>query len=89
MMRIHNHIGGLDYAAVLNQQLTFSPSVRSHIVHVGILDDDFLEKDIENFTCTLSVDVPRLQLVTQSAIVNIADNDSKQSCNNMYMLGYY
>ena len=62
---------------MLNQQLTFGPSVRSHIVYVGILDDNFFEANIEKFTCTLSTNVPRLQLGAQSAIVNITDNDSK------------
>ena len=52
--------------------------MRSHIVHVGILNDDFFEANIETFTCTLSTDVPRLQLGAQSAIVNITDNDSKR-----------
>ena len=66
---------------MLNQRLTFSPSVRSHIVHVKIIDDDLFEANIENFTCTLSTNIPRLQLGAQSAIVNITDNDSKQSCN--------
>ena len=62
---------------MLNQRLIFSHNVSSYKVNVRILDDDFFEEDIENFTCTLSTDVPRLQLVTQSAIVNITDNDSK------------
>ena len=58
---MNTHVGGLDYVDVLNQQLTFGPSVSSHAVHVQILDDDSLEEDIENFTATLSTNIPTLQ----------------------------
>ena len=65
--------------AILNQQLTFGPSVISHTVHVRILDDDRFEKNIENFTATLSTtnNIPRLHLGAQLATVNITDNESE------------
>ena len=75
----NTHVGGLDYIAVLNQQLTFGPSVSSHTVHVQIFDDDSLEEDTENFTAILSINniVPRLQLGAQLAIVNVSDNEGE------------
>ena len=50
----------------------------SHVVRVEILDDVRFEKDVENFTATLSADniIPRLRLVVQMATVNITDNES-------------
>jgi hypothetical protein len=72
-------LDGLDYLAVLNQLLTFGPSVRSHIVRVEILDDVRFEKNVDKFTATLSTDniIPRLHLGVQLATVNINDNDSE------------
>ena len=69
--------------AILNQQLTFGPSVSSHTVHVGILDDDSFEENVENFTATLSTNnaIPGLHLGAQLATVNITDNDSEPSYN--------
>ena len=74
---MNTHVGGLDYVDVLNQQLTFGPSVSSHTVHVQILDDDSLEEDIESFTATLSTNIPTLQCGDQLATVNISDNESE------------
>ena len=74
---MNTHVGGLDYVAILNQRLTFGPSVSSHTVDVQILDDDSLEENIENFTATLSTNTPTLQLGDQLATVNISDNESK------------
>ena len=74
---MNTHVGGLDYIAILNQRLTFGPSVSSHTVHVQILDDDSLEENIENFTATLSTNTPTLQLGDQLATVNISDNESE------------
>ena len=74
---MNTHVGGLDYVAILNQRLTFGPSVSSHTVHVPILDDDSLEENVENFTATLSTNTPTLQLGDQLATVNISDNESE------------
>ena len=71
------HAGGLDYKAVLNQQLTFSPIVSSHTVHVQILDDSTFEENTENFTATLSTSIPRLQLSNQLVTLKIADNEGE------------
>ena len=79
---MYNIIGGLDYVAILNQQLTFDASMSSHTVHVGIVDDDSFEENVEYFTATLSTNIPRLQLGVQLATVNIADNESKPIDNN-------
>ena len=51
----------------------------SHVVRIGILDDVRFEKDVENFTATLSADsvIPRLHLGVQMATVNITDNESE------------
>ena len=74
---MNTHVGGLDYIAVLNWRLTFGPSVSSHTVHVRIFDDDSFEKNIENFTATLSTNIPTLQFGDQLATVNISDNESE------------
>ena len=72
------HVGGLDYVAILNQQLTFGPSVRSHTVYIQILDDDSFEKNTENFTVTLSTNIaPRFHLGDHLATLNISDNESE------------
>ena len=73
---MNTYVGGLDYIAVLNQQLTFGPSVSSHTVHIQILDDDSFETNTENFTATLSTSVPRLQLGNPLAM-KIADNEGE------------
>ena len=78
------HLDGLDYLAIPNQPLTFDPSVRSHVVHVEILDDVRFEKDVENFTATLSTDnvIPRFHLGVQLATVNITDNESESDTHD-------
>lgn len=60
--------------------------MRSHIVHVEILDDVILEKNVESFTATLSADnvTPRLHLGVRLAIVNITDNESEFVLLNAY-----
>ena len=75
----NNHLDGLDYSAILSRSLSFGPSVSSHVVRVGILDDHILEKNVEKFTSTLSTDnyIPRLRLGVQLATVNITDNESE------------
>ena len=57
----------------------FGPSVRSQVVRIEILDDVRFEKDVENFTATLSADnvTPRLHFGVQLATVNITDNESE------------
>ena len=74
-----NHLDDLDYLAILNQPLTFDPSVRSQVVRVEILDDLILEKNVESFTTTLTTDniIPRLRLGVQLATVSITDNESE------------
>ena len=67
----------MDYVDVLNEQLTFGPSVSSHTVHVQILDDHSLEEDIENFTATPSTNIPTLHCGDQLATVNISDSESE------------
>ena len=72
----------MDFTAVVGQQLFFDPNSTSHVVPVEIIDDDNFEKQTESFSATLSTDVPQLQLNTESAIVNITDNDSESdTCN--------
>ena len=53
--------------------------MRSQVVRIEILDDITFEKDVENFTTTLSTDniIPRLHLGAQLATVNITDNESE------------
>lgn len=74
-----NHLDGLDYLAILQRPLTFGPSVRSRVILIEILDDVRFEKDVENFTATLSTDnvIPRFHLGVQIATVNITDNESE------------
>ena len=74
---LHNPTGGLDFSAIVDQQVIFGPSRSSHIIPIEIIDDDGFEEETESFFAILSTDVPRLQLTTESAIVNITDTDSK------------
>ena len=63
---------------MIDFRLTFSPTVSSSMIPIGIIDDFVLEDMIENFTAILSSAVPRLELSPDLATVDIVDNDGKQ-----------
>ena len=72
---------GSDFVGISGRQLTFSPTVNSSMVPVSIINDDVLEDMVENFTASLSSDVPRLVLSPDLATVDIMDDDCKQTAN--------
>ena len=71
--------GGLDYVPIVNQLLTFSPTMRfvsaPVTVNITILDDDSFEDNVEVFACTLSTNASLLDV--RSATVRIIDDESE------------
>lgn len=60
------------------RSVTFSEQEQHIVIPIEIVDDNVFENIIENFTLTLSTDVPHVLLVNR-AVVNIRDNDSKNN----------
>lgn len=69
-------VGGIDFGAILNLQLTFHPSMSSHVVYIQILNDTVKEKT-ESFTVSLYTDIPRVKFTNQSAQIIITDDDGE------------
>ena len=57
--------------------LTFSVSMSTQVVTIPILDDQIVEKKYEYFRVTLTTIDPAVTPNTETATVNIRDNDSK------------
>ncbi len=51
-MSLHVIADGLDYVSLSSLSLTFNNVVRSHVIDIGLLDDDFSE-GIEEFAVVL------------------------------------
>ena len=70
---------GADFIGVSgsSERLIFGPGESSQVILIQIADDPLFEEEVENFTVTLSTDVPGLQLSNSIATVSIRDTDSE------------
>ena len=66
-----------------DQVFTLGPNIGSHMLSIGIIDDDIFEAEVENFAIQLSIlnatELHGLQLGTQRADLTIQDDDCKLS----------
>ena len=66
-----------------DQVFTLGPNIGSHMLSIGIIDDDIFEAEVENFAIQLSIlnatGLHGLRLGTQRVDLIIQDDDCKLS----------
>ena len=77
MLIIFTSLGGVDYASVTNQTVTFEPSTSSRqCLNITTLPDSILEND-ETFSVSLNTADSDISIDPRTATVLIIDNDCK------------